>query len=109
MEVACYRIQLKPGSVPVVREWSARLRNEIAEVRKLLKAEGMVLESAFLEQGPQGDFLVYYIRSPDLKRTREVSQASEHPIDVYHRDVMKKIAASSVELECILDVDTISK
>ena len=105
LEVACYRIQLKPESVPTVREWSARLRSEIAEVRKLLKAEGVVLESAFLEQGPQGDFLVYYVRSLDLKRTHEVSQASQHPIDVYHRDVMKRITASVVELECLLDAE----
>lgn len=107
MEVACYRIQLKPESVPTVREWSARLRSEIAEVRKLLKAEGMILESAFLEQGPQGDFLVYYIRSLDLKKTREVAQASQHPIDVYHREVMKKITASAAELECLLDVEVL--
>jgi len=105
VEVACYRIQLKPGSVSAVREWSARLRSEIAEVRKLLKNEGMALESAFLEQSPQGDFLVYYIRSTNLKKTREVSQDSQHPIDVYHREVMKRITASAVELECVLDVE----
>jgi hypothetical protein len=48
--------------------------------------------------------LVYYLRSFDLKKTREVSQASQHPIDIYHRQVMKQIAANSTELECLLDV-----
>lgn len=103
MEVTCYRIKLKPNSVPLVREWAARLNQEKDEVRKLLKDEGMTLESVFLEQGSDGDFLVYYIRSHDLKKTREVSQASQHPIDIYHRQVMKQIAEKYTELECLLD------
>ena len=103
MQVACYRIKLNPNSVPLVREWAARLNNEMTEVKKLLKEEGMSLESVFLEKGADGDFLVYYLRSPDLKKTREVSQASQHPIDIYHRQVMKQIAESHNELECLLD------
>lgn len=106
MEVACYRIRLKPGSVPAIREWASRLQSEIVEVRKLLKAEGMMLESAFLEQSPQGDFLIYYVRSPDLKNARKISQASLHPIDIYHREVMKQITENAVELECVLDAAT---
>lgn len=105
MEVACYRIMLNPNSVPLIREWALRLIQEKDEVRNLLKNEGMILESVFLDQGPNGDFLVYYIRSPDLQKAREVSQASQHPIDIYHRQVMKQIAASSTELECLLDAN----
>ena len=103
MEVTCYRIKLKPNSIPLVREWAARLNGEKAEVQALLKAEGMALESVFLEQEQGADFLVYYIRSPDLKKAREVSQASQHPIDIYHRQVMKQIAEKHTELECLLD------
>ncbi|MBX3033561.1 MAG: hypothetical protein KF865_06510 [Bdellovibrionaceae bacterium] len=103
MEVACYRIKLKPNSIPLVREWAARLNGEMSEVKKLLSDEGMALESVFLEKGSDGDFLIYYLRSPDLKKTREVSQASQHPIDIYHRQVMKQIAESHAELECLLD------
>ncbi len=103
MEVTCYRIKLKPNSIPLVREWAARLNKDMADVRKLLTAEGMALESVFLEQGSEGDFLVYYIRSSDLKKAREVSQASQHPIDIYHRQVMKQVAENHTELECLLD------
>lgn len=103
MEVECFKVKLKPNMVRLVREWSARLNSEMDEVRRLLKDEGMVLESVFLEQGKVGDFLIYYVRSPDLKGTQEIFGASQHPIDVYHRKIMKEIAESSVRLECLLD------
>jgi Family of unknown function (DUF6176) len=103
MDVACYRIKLKPNSVAFVREWAARMNSEMTEVKKLLKKEGMSLESVFLETGADGDFLVYYLRSPDLRRTSEVSLSSNHPIDIYHRQLMKQIEESCTELECILD------
>lgn len=103
MEVACHRIKLKPNSIPLLREWAARLNKEMTEVKKLLKDEGMDLESVFLEQSLEGDFLVYYVRSPDLKKTVEVYKASQHPIDIYHQQVMKQVTESYKELECLLD------
>jgi hypothetical protein len=106
MEVECFKVKLKPNTVHLVREWSARLNSEMVDVRRLLKNEGMNLESVFLEQSNEGDFLIYYVRSPDLKRTREVFGASQHPIDVYHRETMKNIAESSRQLECLLDADS---
>lgn len=106
MEVQCLKIKLKPNSVSLVREWSARLNSEMDEVKQILKNEGMTVESVFLEQSTQGDFLIYYVRSPDLKRTHEVFEASQHPIDVYHRETMKRIIENSLQLECLLDASS---
>lgn len=103
MEVACIKIRLKPDSLETVRAWASRMTAEMNEVKKLLKNEGMSLESVFLEQGSEGDFLIYYVRSPDLKKTVEICRASQHPIDIYHREVMRQIEAGSIQLECLLD------
>ena len=105
MEVECFKVRLNPNSLGLVREWSARLNANIKQVKTLLRNEGMSLESVFLEQSAEGDFLIYYLRSPDLKRTREISRASQHPIDVYHRETMKQIGQKSVQLECLLDAN----
>ncbi len=105
MEVECFKIKLQPNSIPLVREWAARLNSQLDQVKELLKKEGMTLESVFLEQSLDGDYLIYYLRSPNLKKTREISMSSGHPIDVFHRDFMKKIFESSVNLECLLDVE----
>lgn len=103
MEVECFKIRLKPDSLPTVREWAARMNSEMPEVRKLLASEGIVLESVFLEDGPEGASLIYYLRAPDLKKAREVSRASQHPLDLYHQKIMKAVAAGGAQLECLFD------
>lgn len=104
MNVECIRIQLKPDALPLVREWAARLNTEMETVKDLLRKEGMILESVFLEETPEGNSLLYYLRSEDLHKAREVSKASAHPLDAYHQQVMQKIAASAKSLTCLLDI-----
>lgn len=43
MEVECFEVPLKPDALKLVREWAARLNNEMSEVKKLLKSEGIDL------------------------------------------------------------------
>lgn len=102
-EVACYRIKLKPNSHDKVKAWSQRLNSKASEVQKLIKAEGISVESAFLEKTPEGDFLIYYVRGHDLKKSREISQSSTHPLDIFHRNTMAEISESGVALEALID------
>ncbi len=106
MEVACYRIKLNPGADPLVRDWSKRLNDEMPELKKLLRNEGMDVESVFLEKATDGDYLIYYVRSGDLKKTWAVAQASQHPIDIFHRKIMGQVCGDSVKLECLLDASS---
>jgi hypothetical protein len=103
MEVECFKVTLKPDSLPTVREWAARMKSDITEVEALLKNEGITLESVFLDESENGASLIYYLRSPDLKKARETSRASKHPLDLYHQQVMKLIANSGKQLECLFD------
>lgn len=106
MEVECIKIKLKPDAIDIVREWAARLNKEMEVVKELLRNEGMALESVFLDQSSDGNFLVYYLRSSNLKKSREISRASKHPLDAYHRDVMSKIGIESTRLTCLLDASS---
>jgi hypothetical protein len=103
MEVECFEVRLKPDSLPIVREWAARMNREMNEVKDLLKNEGISLESVFLKESPDGPSLIYYLRASNLKKAREVSRASKHPLDVYHQQVMTQVAASGDKLECLFD------
>jgi len=103
MEVECFKVTLKSDSLPTLREWAERMRNEMSEVKRLLKSEGIIVESIFLDENEQSSSLIYYLRSPDLKKAREVSRASQHPLDLYHQNVMKQIASSGKPLECLFD------
>lgn len=104
LEVVAYRIKLKPNSLEKVKAWGKKLSSDKSEVAQLLKNEGIVIESAFLEHTVEGDFLIYYLRARDLKKAREISLASTHPIDVFHKQVMKDITENAVTLENLLDV-----
>lgn len=107
MEVECFEVRLKPESITIVREWASRMNKEMSEVKELLKSEGIVLESVFLKESADGASLIYYLRAPDMKKAREVSRSSKHPLDLYHQQVMKQVAASGQQLECLLDASSI--
>lgn len=103
MEVECFEVILKPDSISVVRDWAKRMNSEMAEVKDLLKSEGIALESVFLKETPESASLIYYLRAPDMKKAREVSRASRHPLDLFHQQVMKQVAANGIQLECLFD------
>lgn len=104
LELVCYRMKLKPDSIEKVRSWGKKLNSEQDEVYKLLKNEGIVIESAFIEQCNEGDFLIYYLHAHDLRKAREISAASMHPLDKFHKQVMSEITESAVVLENVLDI-----
>jgi Family of unknown function (DUF6176) len=106
MDVECFRLKLKTNAIADIRTWAARLNREMKEVKQLLQTEGMILESVFLEQTSEGNFLIYYLRSPDLKKAREISKASRHPLDIFHRDIMDNCVEDHRQLECLLDISS---
>jgi Family of unknown function (DUF6176) len=106
MDVECVRIKLKPDTLATVQEWAARMNHEMKAVKELLRKEGMAIESVFLEEASDGNYLIYYLRSNNLKKARNVSRASQHPLDIYHQDVMRKVAIDSTRLKCLLDASS---
>ncbi len=98
-------MRLKPGSLPRVREWAAELTRRRDEVMATLRDETVRVESAFLESGPEGDFLVYYMRVDDLETSRRAADSSPHPIDAYHRAVMTEIVESHETLTPLFDFE----
>ena len=69
MQTACIKVRLKPGSVPRVREWAAELNRRADEVLATLRAEGVVLESVFLDTD-NGDCVIYYTKALNLEEAR---------------------------------------
>lgn len=104
-EVRCTRLRLKPGSLSRVREWAAALTRRREEVMATLRDETVRVESAFLESGPNGDFLVYYMRVDDGEADRRAFERSTHAIDAYHRAFMEEVIESRESLELLVDFD----
>lgn len=106
MKSICVRVSLKKGATEAVKEWFRTLMDRREETLASLKNEGVVVESAFLDQQPDGDFLIYYMRAEDIEKAIAVFQNSSLAIDAYHKDCWGKYCEASSALEQLLDLDT---
>lgn len=106
MPVSCFRVKVKPGSLEAVREWARTIDARREEALATLRDERVDVESVFLESAPDGDFLIYYMRGHDLAASRGVAAASKHPIDEYHRDVLRRHVEKSSALELLIDLES---
>lgn len=104
MEVACAVVRLNPDSVPKVREWVAYMARNREAALQTLRAEGVSIESVFLESSELGDSLVYYMRSISQEQAQAVANRSAAAIDEYHRAFKKNCWAEVRRLELLLDL-----
>lgn len=103
METICVRIKLKKNSLEGVREWFKTLRERPSEVLQTLENEGVLIESVFLDQHKEDDYLIYYMRAESLEYAHRVSKNSLLPIDRYHQECKEKFCLEKVKLETLLD------
>ncbi len=105
----CTRVRLKPNSIPKVREWAEELNSRKQEALETLKDEGVYIESAFLEQTSEADFLIYYMRMESMEKAKAAVAKSAHPIDAYHKQFKIECWESREELELLVDFDRSSE
>lgn len=103
-EVRCVKIELKPDSLPRVREWAAHINTHRAEALVTLEGESIVLESFFLGSSDAGDYLIGYIRAGSLAQAAEAVKLSTHELDAYHQAFKEATWASGRALELLVDL-----
>ena len=103
MQVVCTRIELKPNSVPAVRAWAQEVTSRSSEVLETLVAEGVTLESVFLDRVGDTDYLVYYMRASDLQHAYSVGPKLKLPIQQYHNQFKRETWQQVTPLECLVD------
>lgn len=103
-DVNCVRVRLKPDMLARVREWAALIATHRQEALQTLHAEGVEIESVFLESGAAGDSLIYYMRAGSQRDAERIAARSLAAIDAYHHR-FKQDAWEKVEpLELLLDL-----
>ena len=107
-ETNCVRIKLKPGSIERVREWAAEINRRSDEALASLRDEGVLVESAFLDSGEDGDFLIYYMKAESLKKAKEAGRRSTREIDAYHQQFQRDTFESGKKLELLVDLERIA-
>lgn len=105
-EVVCTRIALKPGSLPLVREWAKTLNDDRrSEALATMSEEGVTVESYFLDSGPDGDYLIAYMRADSLDQAGRVASTSDLDIDRYHQEVKQRAWGERTTLERLVDLE----
>nr|ASK38273.1 hypothetical protein [Halorubrum lacusprofundi] len=74
------------------------VRERESEVIETFQSEGMLTEAAFLEQGDDGVYLVYFMEAEDLREVYESFSESTHDIDQEQKEVMDDVLESPKDL-----------
>jgi Family of unknown function (DUF6176) len=109
LETRCWKIKLKPGSIERVREWARTINLRMDEALEALRAEGVVLESVFLDRNDQGDFLIGYMKAESFDKAAQAVRKTLRAIDEYHQQFKQDVWDERSELELLVDMDRIKE
>lgn len=104
-ETRCVKIRLKPNSIEKARTWAKTINARKDEALATLRDEGVMLETVFLDQNTEGDFLIYLMKAESFERAKEAVQRSVHAIDEYHQNFKRECWADGKKLEMLIDLD----
>lgn len=107
-ETTCIKIKLKPDSIEKVREWARVLNERREEALATLRDESVFLETVFLDQSNEGDFLIYLMKAESFEKARDAVQRSEHEIDKYHQEFKRETWTERKQLELLIDLENFS-
>ena len=105
MEVHAKVIQLKPGSLPRVREWAETIERRKEEALATLRDEGVWLESWFLFSRGGEDFLIAVMRVDNMEEAKRAVEKSLHDIDAYHQKFKADTFAGGQAAELLVDLE----
>ena len=108
-ETRCVKIKLKPGSIEKARDWARVINERKTEALETLRDESVILETVFLDQTSEGDFLIYLMKAESFEKARESVQKSVHSIDEFHQDFKRETWAGGEQLELLIDLDRIAE
>jgi hypothetical protein len=103
-QILCGRIKIKEGMLNEVRQWFQTLNNRKEELLEAFASEGVELESVFLENTAEGDFLIYYMRQDDIEKVYETLARLQLPVRLFHVECWKKYCDECIVLEPLFDL-----
>lgn len=109
MESRCLRARIKPNSVDLVKLWFSELNSRKDEVLYTLEREKIIVESAFLDSIEDNYYVIYYIRSENIKNALEIFKESKLPIDEFYKENWKIHFDEVIVLPVLLDLDTLTR
>jgi len=106
-ETRCVKIHLKPDSIEKVRAWAKTINARKDEALATLRDESVILETVFLDQTAESDFLIYLMKAESFEKAKEAAEKSVHAIDEYHQNFKRECWEEGKKLELLIDLDRI--
>ncbi|MGI8555578.1 MAG: DUF6176 family protein [Pyrinomonadaceae bacterium] len=104
-ETRCVKIKLKDNSLEKVREWAKIINQRKDEALATLRDEGVILETVFLDQTAEGDFLIYLMKAESFEKAKETVNKSVHAIDEFHQNFKRETWEDGKQLELLIDLE----
>lgn len=104
-ETRCVKILLKPNSIERVHAWANEINSRKDEALATFKDEGVIIESVFLDQNSEGDFLIYFMKAESFEKAKNAVQKSIYDIDEYHQQFKKDCWLDGKKLENLIDLE----
>lgn len=104
----CVKIKLNPNSIEKVREWAKVINERKDEALATLRNESVVLETVFLDQTNEGDFLIYFMKAESFEKSKQAVENSIHEIDKFHQQFKSETWEGGKKLELLVDLENFS-
>ncbi len=108
-ETQCLKIRIKAGSTQKVVEWFKTVNERLDEAYEAIRKEGIVIQSIFLDQTKEGDYLIFYMKAENLLRANAIIRNSARAIDKEALTMMDGYSEEEKSLENLLDLDRIEE
>jgi hypothetical protein len=103
------KIRIRPGKTRQVMEFLRSLQERKASSLEAMRREGMMVESIFLEQRDDGDYLYYYVKAQDLVHANQINLESNDPLTLEIRKFVTETWGEISSPEPLLDLDLIKE
>ncbi len=79
-----------------------------AEAIATLRDESVVLETVFLDQTNEGDFLIYLMKAESFEKSNQAGENYVQEIDKFHRQFKLETWEVGKKLELLVDLENFS-
>ncbi|MES2344882.1 MAG: DUF6176 family protein [Chlamydiota bacterium] len=108
-QVICTSSKIKEGCFEDVRGWLKQLQDRKEETLESFKNEGVLLESAFLQEHHGQYYLIYYMKAEDVDQAMAVFRASSLEIDGFHRQCWEQFTEQHQVLSPVFHLEILDK
>ena len=104
-EIQCLKIRFRRDKIEEAVRWVQSLKERQEEVAELLDAEGIRVESLFIERSGQDVYLYQYVRANSLEQAYEAFMKSQIPISKETRQFIDEMWEDGQSLELVVDFE----